>query len=113
MKEKYILILYWLTILVIFENTALYFIKKESIENKNKYIIYSCLIYGLIIPFLLLKTLKYEGIGLVNFFWNIFSTISGFLIGIYLFGEKITNKQMIGIIVSITGLYLILMNDEN
>ena len=113
MQDKYIFILYWITILILFENTALYFIKKESLKHKSNYIKYACLIYGLIIPFILLKLLKYEGIGLVNFFWNILSTISGILIGIYLFNEKINNKQIIGIIISLTGLYLILLDSEN
>lgn len=113
MQDKYIFILYWITVLILFENTALYFIKKESIKHKSNYIKYACLIYGLIIPFILLKLLNYEGIGLVNFFWNIFSTISGILIGIYLFNERINNKQIIGIIISLTGLYLILLDNEN
>ena len=106
MQEKYIFILYWLTILIIFENTALYFLKKESINHNGKYIKYSCILYGLFIPFILLKILNYEGIAIINFFWNIFSTLSGFLLGIYLFNEQINKIEIIGVIISLFGLYL-------
>ena len=68
-------------------------------------------IYGFAVVPLLIKNLEYEGIGLVNFIWNVFSTIIMFLIGIYVFGEKIAGVQLIGIVVSLAGLGLILMAD--
>ena len=110
MNQKILFIIYWLIILIIFETTALYLLKKNSIYKTNNYLLYSCLIYGIIIPLILLKTLEYEGIGMINFFWNIFSTIGGFLIGIYLFNETINHKQVIGILLSFIGLYIVIFN---
>jgi len=61
-----------------------------------------------VIP-LLYTLLKYEGIGMSNFFWNVFSTILMFIIGIYVFNEKLYNLQIIGVILSLLGLFLILI----
>jgi len=112
MKEK-LIIFFWLLLIVTAENFALYFIRKEYAESNYVYLKYGCIIYGLVIPYLLLKTLKYDDIGMVNFMWNVFSTISGFLIGYYLFGEKITKTQIIGVIISFVGLYFIIVNDNS
>lgn len=65
----------------------------------------------LVVP-LLAVALKYEGIGMVNFFWNIFSTVMMFLIGVYYFGEKLHSLQIIGIIFSLLGLFLILIDPD-
>lgn len=61
---------------------------------------------------LLLKALEYEGIGLVNFMLNVFTTLAMFGIGIYMFNEKINNLQIIGVILSIIGLALILESPD-
>jgi drug/metabolite transporter (DMT)-like permease len=96
-------------ILSSFEAGALYSLQKFAKEPKKKiYYILACLIYGFIVTYLLYKNLKYEGIGMVNFFWNVFSTVAGFIIGIYLFKEKVTGIQWMGVALSIVGLWLIL-----
>lgn len=112
MMSKYLYIAFFLGILISFENTALYSVKKFSVDRtKYKWLILSMLLYGLIIPPLLYKNLEYEGIGMINFFWNIFSTISGFLIGIFLFSEHVNNLQWIGIALSTLGIGLVILND--
>ena len=42
----------------------------------------------------------------------IYSTIVMFIIGIYVFEEKVANLQLIGVILSLGGLALILMADK-
>jgi multidrug transporter EmrE-like cation transporter len=69
-------------------------------------------IYALAVVPLLIKALEYDGIGMVNFLWNVFSTIVMFIIGIYVFDEKVANLQLIGVILSLGGLALILMADK-
>jgi drug/metabolite transporter (DMT)-like permease len=48
---------------------------------------------------------------MINFFWNIFSTISGFTIGILLFKEQVNHLQWIGISLSLLGIGLVILND--
>jgi multidrug transporter EmrE-like cation transporter len=110
MNKSYLYVIGIIIILVVFESIALYGIKHAKTEKKWIYV--SMAIYGLIVPLLLYKAVHYEGIGIVNFFWNVFSTIMGFIIGIYLFGEKVDNIQWLGVIVSIVGMALILLSKK-
>jgi len=73
------------------------------------------LIYGAGVVPLLSMGLKYEGIGMVNFLWNILSTLFGFGIGIYIFNERIHYLQIIGALLSLLGIGLIVMapKEEN
>lgn len=61
---------------------------------------------------LLTKALEYEGIGIVNFMWNVMTTIAMFAVGIYIFKEKVQNIQLVGAAVSLVGLALILLAPE-
>jgi drug/metabolite transporter (DMT)-like permease len=48
----------------------------------------------------------------MNFMWNILSTMFGFAIGVYLYGEKVRSIQMMGVLVSLTGVAMILLDPE-
>ena len=61
------------------------------------------------VPLLAFAT-KYEGIGISNFLWNVLSTLIGFGIGIYFYKEKIRNMQIMGVIVSLVGVAMILLD---
>ena len=74
------------------EAFALYFLRAGGLHNT----IIASLIYGGCVVPILAKTLQYEGIGIVNLLWNILSTLFGFVIGIFLFNEKIHYLQLIG-----------------
>lgn len=90
------------------EAFGLYFIKAGGITNTIK----GSLLYGLGVAPLLSWATKYEGIGIVNFMWNILSTIIGFGIGIYVYKERLRKLQLIGVLLSLMGLALIIMNPE-
>ena len=83
------------------------------LKSTWKYAIpFTALNYGLVVVPLLALSLKYEGVGIVNFLFNIFSTIIVFLIGIYYFKEKINNLQLTGVIMSLFGIGVVLMGSE-
>jgi multidrug transporter EmrE-like cation transporter len=90
------------------EAFGLYFVRAGGILNIFK----GSLIYGLGVAPLLSWATKYEGIGIVNFIWNILSTLVGFSIGIYMFKEKVRSLQWAGILLSLSGLALILIDPE-
>ena len=111
MKDEYYYIAFFLGILISFEAVALYSIEKYSKVKQFKFFIITMLCYGIVIPYLLYKNLIYKDIGMINFFWNIFSTITGFAIGILLFKEQVNNLQLIGISLSLLGIGLVILND--
>lgn len=91
------------------ETIAMTSITKFS-KNKNfLYMLLALLIYGIIIPFIVLKTLTFAGIGTVNFIWNIITTVSMIIIGHFYFGDRMSNLHLISLllgIASITILYI-------
>jgi multidrug transporter EmrE-like cation transporter len=87
------------------EATGLYFLRAGGLQNT----ITASLIYGGGVVPLLSKALQFEGIGIVNLLWNIFSTLIGFVIGIYFFKERVHYLQMIGAAFSVVGIGLIIM----
>ena len=92
----------------IIEAVAMYNIRHEGVIQ----LIQAMFLYGFIITPLLSFATIYEGIGIVNFLWNIFSTLFGFVIGIYFFKEKITKLQAIGVAISLLGISLIILSPE-
>ena len=98
----------WITLATIVEAFALFFVREGGLLSMVK----ASLIFALGVVPILGQALKHEGIGLVNFIWNILSTLAGFGIGIYFFGEKIYGMQQVGILLSLAGLALIQMSPK-
>ena len=90
------------------EAVALYFIRAGGVMNVS---IASVLYAAGAVPLLAFAT-KYEGIGIANFLWNVMSTLIGFGIGIFMFKEKIRNLQIMGVLVSMLGVGMILLDPE-
>lgn len=98
----------WMTLLTLIESVALTLLRIGGTWQ----LVVASLIFGLGVVPLLSKTLEFEGIGMTNFIWNVFSTILMFGIGIYFFSEKITRLKTIGILLSFVGLGLIILSDD-
>ena len=85
-----------------------------ALRSSHPYgLVIAMLTYGLGVTPLLKFGLRYEGIGMVNFLWNVFSTITMFVIGIYIFGESVHYLQVIGVTLSLLGIGLILIAPES
>ena len=90
------------------EAVALYFIRVGGVMN----ISIASVLYAVgAVPLIAFAT-KYEGIGISNFLWNVMSTLIGFGIGIFMFKERIRNIQIMGVLVSLLGVGMILMDPE-
>ena len=91
------------------ETIAMTAITKYSKGHNKLFMILGLFIYGLVIPFVVFKTLTFAGIGTVNFMWNIITTVSMIIIGHFYFGDKMSNLHLISLllgIASITVLYI-------
>ncbi len=98
----------WSGLAAVVESVGLYFLKLGAVRH----LVYAGLIYGIGVTGLLKVALNFEGVGMVNFFWNFFSTIIGFFIGIFIFNEKVKYLQLIGVMLSTLGLGLIILAPE-
>jgi len=94
----------WLSIIILCEALALYYIKAYSIDNKTTHLlIFSIVLYAMI-PYFLYRILKnQEEISVINVIWNVASTLYGLFIGIILFNEHISLYQKVGIILGTIG----------
>ena len=95
-----------ITTVSLVEAFALFFIRSGGFMN----ISIASAIYAVGAVPLLALAVKYEGIGLTNFLWNVLSTIIGFAIGVLIFKEKVRNMQIMGVIVSLVGVAMILLD---
>lgn len=95
------------------ENVGMYSIKRSQTNGEWLFYILASLIYGILVPFFFMRSLQYEGLGTVNFFWNVASTLSAFAIGAFFFKEKVTSWKMMGVTLSLLGLGMILMSDKD
>lgn len=98
----------WITLLTLVEAPALTLLRMGSIEH----IISASLIFAFAVVPLLSIALQYEGIGIVNFFWNIQSTILMFVIGILFFKERISMLQLFGVALSLLGMGIVVLSKE-
>lgn len=98
----------WMALLTSIEAIALTLLRIGGLRNS---ILAAALFAGGVVP-LLSKTLEYDGIGMVNFVWNVFSTVLMFAVGIFFFSEKVTRLKSIGILLSFAGLGLIVLADD-
>lgn len=69
-----------------------------------------CLLIYCIVPILILFSLRYDGIGNTNLYWNVLSTVFVYMLAVFYFGEKISNVQCLGVFLAITGVLLIIYN---
>jgi multidrug transporter EmrE-like cation transporter len=72
-------------------------------------IIYAAAIFACAVVPLLSKALEWQGIGTVNFVWNVFSTILMFTIGYFFFEEKLTYLKGVGISFALFGISILLL----
>jgi multidrug transporter EmrE-like cation transporter len=98
----------WIVLASLVEAPALTLLQTGGLVN----LVGASLIFAFGVVPLLSITLQYEGIGLVNFLWNILSTILMFGIGIFFFKEKIASLQVVGVILAMLGLGLVVISKE-
>jgi spermidine export protein MdtJ len=92
--------------IVFFESIAQYHIKKSKLKRNYLYILIAIFSYS-VVCLLLDKCYDFDGMGITNFVWSILSIITMILVGALAFNERITKYDVIGMILSVIGLYLI------
>ena len=90
-----------------FEAIGQTLITKNSINPNKIYYIIGSLIYGIFIPFMLSKSLEYEGIATINLLWNIMAIITMTMIGYFIFKETVNHLHLISILLLICSIVLL------
>lgn len=98
--------------IVCFESIAQYHIKKSKITHNYLYLLISFFCYS-IVCLLLNRCYDFDGMGITNFIWSILSIVTIIAIGVLFFNESITKFDIIGMVLSVVGLYLIFVYGHN
>jgi multidrug transporter EmrE-like cation transporter len=56
---------------------------------------------------MIISSLNFSGIGIVNFLWNIITTVCMIIIGYYLFNEKVNHLHLISLLLGIASIILL------
>lgn len=99
------LYLYVLLILIA-ETTALSFLKKFSVDSNYAYFAVGIFFYTLVAIFLV-KTFKYEGMGLVNVLWSAFSVIFVVAAGMLFFKESFSYVEAFAMVMILSGVVVL------
>ena len=76
-------------------------------SDKIYYLIAGIALYGIVIPYMIISSLNFSGIGTVNFLWNIITTVCMIIIGYYLFNEKVNHLHLISLLLGIASIILL------
>jgi multidrug transporter EmrE-like cation transporter len=87
-------------------------LKQYNLIKNINYFIIGCLFYFFVI-LLLCKSYNYESMGKVNLCWSVFSIIFVIMMGVIFFHEKLLLIDILGIFITIVGLYLIFIYGHN
>ena len=108
-NTKYYILL--IGIIVIFESIAQYHINESKRRNSVIFFLLAIASYS-VVCLLLHKCYDFGGMAMTNFTWYTLSILSIVIIGFLGFNESITRFDILGIILSILGLYLIFVKDH-
>jgi multidrug transporter EmrE-like cation transporter len=100
-----------ITVIVLFDVLGMQCLRYHNENNNICFFYASCFIYGIIISFLMLKSLNFSSITLINFSWFCIGTLINIIIGIYIFKEKMNYTKLLGIIISFIGVLIIFYAD--
>ena len=86
-------------------------VKSVSVGSNPLWMIVPIFLYSLN-PIVLLQSLRTEGLVIVNFVWNMLSSISILIVGKYIFKEVISPTKMLGVLCSLTSIFLMTYNGD-
>jgi multidrug transporter EmrE-like cation transporter len=64
-------------------------------------------------PLVFFQSLSLESMTIMNILWDVMSDVIVAIIGIYVFGESLSKIQVIGLILSLSGITLLGFKDDN
>lgn len=84
---------FYVLCILLSETAALSCLKKFALSNQYTYLSLGLLFYALV-SFFLIKSFKFEGMGMVNVLWSAFSVILVVSAGVLFFKESVSFVEM-------------------
>lgn len=96
-----------ITVIVLFDVLGMQCMRYHNENNRIHFFYISCFIYGIIISYLMLKSLRLTSVTAINFSWFVLGTLINIIIGMFMFGEKMNYMKLFGIVLAFTGAFII------
>jgi multidrug transporter EmrE-like cation transporter len=80
--------------------------KKYILTNHWFFLVASMTCFAFV-AFFFIQMIRYEGMGIANTIWAATSVVGGVVVGFFIFHEKITSFQFLGIFLSLLGIVLL------
>jgi multidrug transporter EmrE-like cation transporter len=96
----------YVAIILLCETTAIGFLKKYSQVHHLSYLLLGLLCYGAV-SLTLVQSFGLEGMGMVNVLWSALSVIFVESVGVFEFHERVTHRQMVGMVFAIAGIAIL------
>ena len=84
---------------------AFAFVKSVSLGWNPNWMMIPTILYALN-PYILLQSLKYENLSIMNLLWNLLSNIFITLIGVFVFKEKLSKFKTLGVFLGMIGIFI-------
>ncbi len=81
-------------------------------KDKPHYYALALLFYSMVC-YLLVKSYQYKGMGIVNMIWSGISILVVLTGGYLIFGEEVTNMDKIGVLMILSGIFLVLYEGDH
>lgn len=87
--------LFWVTLIVVAELIAFALLQKsiDTAYNRNVNVVFSILLFGLVVPLAFRESLRGNAIAISNLYWIITSLIGSILLGYFAFHQKLAIKD--------------------
>jgi|688.fasta_scaffold1829887_1 multidrug transporter EmrE-like cation transporter len=110
-NKNFINFIILIVVIVFFDVLGMHCLRYHNENDNIKFFYLSCFIYGVIISFLVLKSLNFSSIPVINFSWFCIGTLINIMIGIYIYKEKLNYLKLLGIIIAFIGASIIFYAD--
>jgi multidrug transporter EmrE-like cation transporter len=110
-NQNFISFILIIIVIVFFDVVGMHCLKYHNDYNNINYFYASCFIYGVIISFLILKSLNFTNITVINFSWFCIGTLINIIIGLYIYEEKLNYMKLLGIVIAFIGAIIIFYSD--
>jgi multidrug transporter EmrE-like cation transporter len=95
------------------ETIAMTALTKYTKSYNMYYLLTGIILYGIVIPYMVIISLNFSGIGTVNLLWNIITTVSMIVIGYLLFNEKVNHLHIISLLLGLGSIVILYFADDS
>jgi len=101
------------SLLTIVDVAAFAAVKEIILKGWNPYFIVAPMVLYCIQPLILWKSLEYSSLTLMNVLWNVVSSTVVAILGLVIFQETLSTRELVGCVLGLLSIYVFSFNNVN